>query len=681
MRIRRLVLESFGQFRGRTELDLLPRKRYGKRHPVVLIGGTNGAGKTTILDAIRLCLYGSLALGDRVSQEQYRTYLRSCVHRVDGAAVSIKSASVGLEFDYGVAGEVHRFEVERSWDCTPGGVLTDLRVQRDGAPLDELEQEHAEDFLRDLIPQGVSQLFFFDGEKIQEMARTQSDDVSLLDSVRSLLGLDLLGRLHDDLTIYTARIGTSNASKALRDNLAKVERELRDLNRALAEQRSEYDLSLSGVDRVHQEIARAKDKLSRRGGTYAERRGELEQEESELSGAIARTESAIRDRAAELLPFTLCIPLCRELDAQLDAEQEVQAWTVFRELAESRAAGLFDHATDALFPNDDPPVDEHVRQQLVDRVKNLLEQVTEIPDEVPEVPTLHALSKTDSERLRYALHRVVNELPSEMQELEVELERLTRRLQEVRQDLRKVPEEDAIQPIVERVNELNRQLGEAEAEHRRREEAVQAAAWKVKEKTRERDRIERKIGEAEELDERRRRAQKVQAVVDEYSMELTSSKLADLSQAVGECFSRLWRKGDRLHRIEIDPTTCDVSLLDAHDRVVPKERLSAGERQIYAISVLWALARVSGRPLPMVIDTPLARLDAKHRRHLVTRYFPEVSHQTIILSTDTEIDEQYFGELSKSISHAYHLSFDEREGCTLVEEGYFWREREEAVAR
>ena len=168
----------------------------------------------------------------------------------------------------------------------------------------------------------------------------------------------------------------------------------------------------------------------------------------------------------------------------------------------------------------------------------------------------------------------------------------------------------------------------------------------------------------------------VQAVLDDYSRELTKAKVVELSDAVGDCFGQLWRKGDVLRGIKIDPETCSVVLFDKHDQIILKERLSAGEKQIYAISMLWALARVSGRVLPMVIDTPLARLDSKHRHHLVTRYFPHVSHQVIILSTDTEIDQAYFHELSPSISHAYHLQFNEADARTAVEEGYFWSGRE-----
>jgi DNA sulfur modification protein DndD len=94
--------------------------------------------------------------------------------------------------------------------------------------------------------------------------------------------------------------------------------------------------------------------------------------------------------------------------------------------------------------------------------------------------------------------------------------------------------------------------------------------------------------------------------------------------------------------------------------------------------VLWALARTSGRPLPVIIDTPLGRLDSDHRRLLVQNYFPHASHQTVILSTDTEVDQPYFEEPRPWTSKAYLLDFDPAEHSTKVASGYFWGGADEA---
>jgi len=92
---------------------------------------------------------------------------------------------------------------------------------------------------------------------------------------------------------------------------------------------------------------------------------------------------------------------------------------------------------------------------------------------------------------------------------------------------------------------------------------------------------------------------------------------------------------------------------------------------------LWALAKTSGRPLPMIIDTPLARLDSHHRRLLIENYFSKASHQVLILSTDTEIDQAAFAELRRFVAHTYRLEFDQNEECTTLTRGYFWKEDNE----
>jgi DNA sulfur modification protein DndD len=101
------------------------------------------------------------------------------------------------------------------------------------------------------------------------------------------------------------------------------------------------------------------------------------------------------------------------------------------------------------------------------------------------------------------------------------------------------------------------------------------------------------------------------------------------------------------------------------------DRLSAGERQLLAVSLLWGLAKASRRPLPAIIDTPLGRLDSSHRRHLVERYFPHASHQVLLLSTDEEIGGEYLDAIRPSVGHSYLLEFNEAERSSTVKPGYF----------
>jgi len=165
---------------------------------------------------------------------------------------------------------------------------------------------------------------------------------------------------------------------------------------------------------------------------------------------------------------------------------------------------------------------------------------------------------------------------------------------------------------------------------------------------------------------------RTQDTMKQFLSRATHNKIDRLSELISQSFRYLLHKTTLVQRVQIDPDTFAITLYDDTGTRIPKQRLSEGEKQIFAISVLWGLSQASARPLPSIIDTPMARLDVEHRNQLVERYFPHASHQVIVLSTDTEIDQQYFHSLQPHIARAYHLNYDEASKRTIAEEGYFW---------
>jgi DNA sulfur modification protein DndD len=300
---------------------------------------------------------------------------------------------------------------------------------------------------------------------------------------------------------------------------------------------------------------------------------------------------------------------------------------------------------------------------------------------MPQVEMIHCLSDDQKSRLLSAVERTLVDVPRQLKAVQARLETATRRLGKVEQSLKRVPDDDQLQPMLHKLRELHRELAAAGAQDERNEATVKQIDHQLAELERTERKLRGRLADAESGLNRRAMVARVRNVLDEYAAALTTKKSRELGEAVAGRFAQLWRKGDVVRRIEIDPHNFKVTLRDRHDRIVPKHQLSAGEKQIYAISLLWGLAEVSGRPLPMVIDTPLGRLDSEHRSHLVDRYFPHASHQVIILSTDTEIDRTYFHDLAPAVSHSYRLQYDSQQGRSSVEQGYFWkRERELAYA-
>ena len=110
---------------------------------------------------------------------------------------------------------------------------------------------------------------------------------------------------------------------------------------------------------------------------------------------------------------------------------------------------------------------------------------------------------------------------------------------------------------------------------------------------------------------------------------------------------------------------------DSDGKEVNKSSLSAGEKQLMVISLLWALALCSKKKLPVIIDTPLSRLDSAHRVSLIQTYFPQASEQTIILSTDSEIDKNYYEIMKDNIGDEFTLIYDDETKSTTIKKGYF----------
>ena len=88
--------------------------------------------------------------------------------------------------------------------------------------------------------------------------------------------------------------------------------------------------------------------------------------------------------------------------------------------------------------------------------------------------------------------------------------------------------------------------------------------------------------------------------------------------------------------------------------------------KIFAIAVLSALIRERKGRFPVVVDTPLARLDQQHRSALIKRFFATVSHQVVVLSTDQEVDGLAYEALKPFTNAEYTLDFDDAMGRTSI---------------
>ena len=144
-----------------------------------------------------------------------------------------------------------------------------------------------------------------------------------------------------------------------------------------------------------------------------------------------------------------------------------------------------------------------------------------------------------------------------------------------------------------------------------------------------------------------------------------------MASTITDCYHKLANKQRLISQITVNPETLEIAYYDHSGKQINSSMLSAGEKQLMVISVLWALAICSKKKLPVIIDTPLSRLDSAHRTSVVQNYFPNASDQTMILSTDSEIDHRYYELMKDSIGDEFTLKYNEDSRSTTIVKGFF----------
>jgi DNA sulfur modification protein DndD len=652
-----LTVCDFRVFSGTHKFDLAPRTKYGRQRPIILFGGLNGAGKTSVLTALKLALYGKGVLG-AVSASEYHDYLRNSVHKAPLQTIKANYSVVELGFTYAQLGVLSHYVVKRDWSIDPNGKVKEgLHIYCDGNALDELSYEQAQSFLNELIPIGVSELFFFDGEKIKALAEETTGE-ALRDSIEKLLGLDIISRLDSDLSVLVRTRAAKSTTTERQRKIATLESEYRNIHADIQRRLEELQSARITTEQIALNVQQLQKQIDARGGAWSTTQQSESTKLSELVNCKATLEDQLREVAGALLPLSIVGKQAASALEVLRCEQDDREKASLASLLRRRRKS-FESAIEDL----------RVSRKALDVYDKVFSDVINKNRQKP----LHDLSDTQIASIQ---HRLESVLPIEVKKarsLARELEKLEEGIDLVGLNIARAPDEEVLRPLYIELSDETQKLGAAKAKHTHIADALKGLSARLSEIARQLDSLYAEISSSQDKDRIYSSAARARELLREFSLRTSERKIKELELRFVESFSRLARKQDIDLSIKIDSANYDVVLLDRAGNCVNKNELSAGEKQIYAIAILEALARTSGRSLPVIIDTPLGRLDSHHRRNLVEHYFPNASHQVLILSTDTEIDNAFYQALSPNISHGYHLEFDSKSRSTSEEEGYFWK--------
>ena len=649
-----LIVENFGVFGGRHSIQLAPKS---KKRRIVVVGGLNGRGKTTILDAVQIALYGNRSRPSKRGTLGYETFLERVWFR---EALPEQPFSVELAFSIQESGKATQYRIRRSWRKVGKSLRETVEVSRDGEHDRALTATWAE-HVEELLPLEISSLFFFDGEKIEALADPAQASSVVAAAIDSLLGLGLIGRLQRDLIVIAKRKQDESLLGSEDPELARFAAAVEIASTSASAAAGAVECQINALDLLTSSLASLEEEARREGGDLFERRGEIEQQKIIADAEVGGSELSLRELAGGALPLALCRELLSGLiDEQGELDQiEPDA---LKSLLEIRDGRFLEFLETHLDQENLAAAHEFLAQDREERVVPLagnsfrpsrtvvratqaaLEQISEARESLVAILT----KRDQAEELSSALGTQLAGVPTGES-----IGRLLERRDQIRSDIEKAQRE--LRFLEDAQTSAQSDLLKAETSHER---CRQAAAL---EQLRGKD-AERII----------QHASKVRETLDRLKDEVRRRSISKIEEQVLQCYQQLLGKENLVADLKFDPFTCTPTLTTGGGEQLHIEGLSAGERQLFAVALLWGLALVSGRSLPTIVDTPLGRLDSVHRRTLVDRYFPHASEQVILLSTDKEIDHELAECLEPTTGRWYRLEYSENRRSTEILRGYFF---------
>lgn len=652
MILTKITLHNFGIYAGRHEIDIKPKLN----KPVILFGALNGSGKTTLLEGIQFALFGKYAKFLGKTKSAYLDFLINSVNRKNHET----SSSVAVAFVTNRGGETTQYEIVRTWSISSSNTNAEAIQVFKNTELDNELSERWTELSENFFPSQLSDLFFFDGERIESLAQPARCSELIRTGLNSLLGLDLVTDLSKTLLTLERRIKKEAASPDNRDRLIRldekrvviteqlevIEAELRDANLALAS--------------FYAELDSLKTELKLKGGDLYLKRDELSQRQSMLVTDVLSKRGELIEIASTNLPLSLLSSLLNKVEKlsltslsieQKEAVQEALSAFSQNVITEITARKAFDKLQLSLLTQ------IHEIFLKIDTQKNTRPNIEISRDSLSRI-------RSETAMLKGSALKCVLELAS----LESEQDRVHRQLLAV-------PDSSKLQPLFLQIRSVEEKIHKLES-------LIISLSDQSHRLTKDKDAsdvqynlisIENLKNKAQELliEKMKFQLARGRETLAKFEDAIRIKHLATLEKLILEGFQQLLRKKSFIHSISIDPNSFFLTIKVNGEGDVPSSKLSAGERQLLAVAVLWALAKASGRKLPTVIDTPLGRLDSKHRTEFVQNYFPNAGEQVILLSTDEEIVGTYYHSIKKHTAHQYLIEYDEALQSSRISKGYF----------
>lgn len=729
MQINKVRLCNFSSYFGETEIDFSTQA--GKN--IVLVGGNNGAGKTSLFTAIKLALYGPQCFHFQEKNNQYTLKIKNLINH-DAYLMVPVHAYVELDISIPMDRISRTYHIKREWIYQNKRLSEQYIVSQDGITLNTKDTDFFQNYLFSVIPPNLFDFFFFDGEDVGDFFTSGHYNQYLKNAILTLCGYDTFSIIKKYCASFVNSYEDNNEYNTTRALIEQTETQRVYLETKLTH-------LLSRIEELNEKIAdfssqksALEDKFLRSGGLTQERQDELSSEMKRQEHIKEDKNRRIRDFVESSMPLVIVSDLASRASIQLSKERELQQYqTIMSKLSVE--------VIDQIIRTKRLPFDNSFANQFLDGLSGVLQ---------PEWDTdgfakIHDLSEEAQNHVTSMMVKLSDFDRRGMIKTVREKEKAARKYDEAAKTLRSaLPDIDAnayLAEITKLTNDIEQYQESVQTSQKRLEEAQN----KLQDTQKLLERLYKALQTQAKDQTAFKYTARIQKVMDAMIQQATRSKFEQVQKLAIQMFQQIIRKENYVDLIELDDdftinlyktqnyTVSELALLlrnigmdeleyrlgntgvvqamkilscntkkefrDYLAKAVDTEQigfeddqtlklykrleinqLSKGEKQVFVLALYWAIIKSSGQRIPFIIDTPFARIDTEHREQISRVFFPGISNQVVIFSTDEEVVGPYYEVISNSLAHQYTLNYIESTGRTVVSDGYFVRSKHDIQA-
>ena len=633
--------------------------------PIILIGGSNGGGKTTLFEAISGALYGLKI----ESKEHFMELLNQ------GAINKVKpEISLQITFVGKVLGQQQKYILKRIYQLNPQGrPLESVSLNMNGnmyvygtmtAPKERVraEQEISK-IIKANLPQELSQYFLFDAMQSSELLKKNVFQQTIRDNFENVLG-------------FKKYLQLKRASEKLQQEWAQqrleAEQEAKEYNNLCSQKEglvAEMNACLAEQDRLYKYMASVEDEYQR-AKEGAQQAMNLNKRIQDVTGKIRAITDEAADYAENLKTFIENIEInvfLPKLASNLS--QEINNILRVKEQLLKQSTGAY-------------PIEtlRDVTAKIIDYLKEL-SLCSQAVDEENVVAHMVALQNTTNAQDPYdylddAEVEALNELPKKgggnqfvtldrkRQDMEIQLANLDN----LRTEKRTLEQTQAggNNLLIANYEDAKRAVDKLKTH----EDSLKSEIQRLEKRIHQYD-----VQIQQEPDLKFDTLVKLRPFFDKVADSLLKKKKAQIETEMQSQLNKLLvsYKG-HVARVELSDSmeNFNIRLYHSAGNEISLNQLNAASKQIFIQVLLKVLRNLGDYNPPVMIDTVMGVLDNESRDALMEEYFPQLAEQTILLCTTSEIrtDSDYV-KLEPFISKTYTLHRNVEEQNTTVEEGYF----------